>query len=78
MPKERSLASGQSAIVALFARLVNCVRTDWIDPANDCRPRAADFGGGASALPAQLAPMQIADHQGHAMVDAPCCEQMTV
>ena len=34
------------------------------------------FGGVAFSMPAQPCPMQSADHQGHAMVDAPCCEQM--
>ena len=34
------------------------------------------FGGLAFSMPAQPCPMQSADHQGHAMADAPCCEQM--
>ena len=34
------------------------------------------FGGVAFSMPAQPCPMQSADHQGHAMADAPCCEQM--
>lgn len=32
------------------------------------------FGGMALSMPAQPCPMQSGDHQGHAMVDAPCCE----
>ena len=34
--KRNAHASGQSAIVALSPRLVNCCASDWIDPANDC------------------------------------------
>ncbi len=30
------MARGQSAIVGLLPRLVNCCASDWIDPANDC------------------------------------------
>lgn len=32
------------------------------------------FGGMAFSMPAQPCPMQIDDHQGHAMADAPCCD----
>jgi hypothetical protein len=32
------------------------------------------FGGMAFSMPAQPCPMQSGDHEGHAMVDAPCCD----
>ncbi|WP_322981328.1 hypothetical protein [Pseudomonas sp. C11] len=32
------------------------------------------FGGMAFSMPVQPCPMQSGDHQGHAMVDAPCCD----